>query len=65
MRARAACARRSSAPAAWCMARSCATTAIGCNKKVRRLGLISALSQKQAEGKLIVLEAAARHRQDE
>ncbi len=28
-------------------------------KKVRRLGLISALSQKQAEGKLIVLEAAA------
>ena len=27
-------------------------------KKVRRLGLISALSQKQAEGKLIVLEAA-------
>ena len=29
------------------------------NKKVRRLGLISALSQKQAEGKLVVLEAAA------
>ncbi|HET6184836.1 MAG TPA: 50S ribosomal protein L4 [Acetobacteraceae bacterium] len=28
------------------------------NKKVRRLGLISALSQKQAEGKLIILEAA-------
>ncbi|MDE2005385.1 MAG: 50S ribosomal protein L4 [Rhodospirillales bacterium] len=28
------------------------------NKKVRRLGLISALSQKQAEGKLIVLDAA-------
>lgn len=28
-------------------------------KKVRRLGLISALSQKQAEGKLIVLDAAA------
>jgi large subunit ribosomal protein L4 len=28
-------------------------------KKVRRLGLISALSQKAAEGKLIVLEAAA------
>jgi large subunit ribosomal protein L4 len=28
------------------------------NKKVRRLGLISALSQKQAEGKLIVLETA-------
>jgi large subunit ribosomal protein L4 len=28
------------------------------NKKVRRLGLISALSQKQAEGKLVVLEAA-------
>ena len=28
------------------------------NKKVRRLGLISALSQKQSEGKLIVLEAA-------
>jgi large subunit ribosomal protein L4 len=28
-------------------------------KKVRRLGLISALSQKQADGKLIVLEAAA------
>src|SRR6201996_9287722 len=29
------------------------------NKKVRRLGLISALSQKQAEGKLIVLDVAA------
>jgi large subunit ribosomal protein L4 len=29
------------------------------NKKVRRLGLISALSQKQAEGKLVVLEAAS------
>jgi large subunit ribosomal protein L4 len=28
------------------------------NKKVRRLGLISALSQKAAEGKLVVLEAA-------
>ncbi|MDA8049764.1 MAG: 50S ribosomal protein L4 [Rhodospirillales bacterium] len=28
-------------------------------KKVRRLGLISALSQKLAEGKLVVLEAAA------
>jgi large subunit ribosomal protein L4 len=28
-------------------------------KKVRRLGLISALSQKKAEGKLVVLEAAA------
>src|SRR5215472_10146491 len=28
------------------------------NKKVRRLGLISALSQKQAEGKLVVLDAA-------
>ncbi len=28
------------------------------NKKVRRLGLISALSQKAAEGKLIVLDAA-------
>src|SRR3954470_15539683 len=28
------------------------------NKKVRRLGLISALSQKQADGKLVVLEAA-------
>ena len=27
-------------------------------KKIRRLGLISALSQKQAEGKLVVLEAA-------
>ena len=29
------------------------------NKKVRRLGMISALSQKAAEGKLIVLENAA------
>ncbi|WP_159998186.1 50S ribosomal protein L4 [Roseomonas sp. 18066] len=29
------------------------------NKKVRRLGLISALSQKAAEGKLIVLDTAA------
>src|SRR6478735_4545891 len=28
------------------------------NKKVRRLGLISALSQKRADGKLVVLEAA-------
>jgi large subunit ribosomal protein L4 len=28
------------------------------NKKVRRLGLISALSQKQAEGKLVVLDVA-------
>lgn len=28
-------------------------------KKVRRLGLISALSQKQAEGKLVILDAAA------
>ncbi|MCB8875584.1 50S ribosomal protein L4 [Acidisoma silvae] len=28
-------------------------------KKVRRLGLISALSQKQAEGKLIVIDSAA------
>ncbi len=28
-------------------------------KKVRRLGLISALSQKHAEGKLVVIEAAA------
>ncbi len=28
-------------------------------KKVRRLGLISALSQKQAEGKLVVLDVAA------
>jgi large subunit ribosomal protein L4 len=27
-------------------------------KKVRRLGLISALSQKQAEGKLVVIDAA-------
>jgi large subunit ribosomal protein L4 len=27
-------------------------------KKIRRLGLISALSQKQAEGKLVVLDAA-------
>jgi large subunit ribosomal protein L4 len=31
------------------------------NKKVRRLGLISALSQKQAEGKLVVLDAASGH----
>ena len=29
------------------------------NKKVRRLGLISAISQKAAEGKLVVLETAA------
>ena len=28
-------------------------------KKVRRLGLISALSQKQAEGKLVILDAAS------
>lgn len=28
-------------------------------KKIRRLGLISALSQKQAEGKLVVLDAAS------
>ena len=32
------------------------------NKKVRRLGLISALSQKQADGKLVVLDATARRR---
>lgn len=29
------------------------------NKKVRRLGLISALSQKQADGKLVVLDVAS------
>jgi len=29
------------------------------NKKVRRLGLISALSQKQADGKLVVLDTVA------
>jgi large subunit ribosomal protein L4 len=29
------------------------------NKKVRRLGLISALSQKAAEGKLVVIESAS------
>jgi large subunit ribosomal protein L4 len=29
------------------------------NKKVRRLGLISALSQKQADGKLVVLDSAS------
>lgn len=29
------------------------------NKKVRRLGLISALSQKQADGKLVVIDATA------
>jgi large subunit ribosomal protein L4 len=29
------------------------------NKKVRRLGLISALSQKQVDGKLVVLDAAS------
>jgi large subunit ribosomal protein L4 len=29
------------------------------NKKVRRLGLISALSQKQADGKLVVLDTTA------
>ena len=29
------------------------------NKKVRRLGLISALSQKQADGKLVVLDSVA------
>ena len=34
------------------------------NKKVRRLGLISALSQKQAEGKLVVIDAADGGRQD-
>ena len=35
------------------------THAYSLHKKVRRLGLISALSQKQAEGKLVVLDAAA------
>ena len=34
-------------------------------KKVRRLGLISALSQKQAEGKLVVLDAATAGGQDQ
>jgi large subunit ribosomal protein L4 len=33
--------------------------AYGLPKKMRRLGLISALSQKQADGKLIVLDAAS------
>ena len=35
------------------------------NKKVRRLGLISALSQKQADGKLVVLDAASGAAQDQ
>ena len=34
------------------------------NKKVRRLGLISALSQKQADGKLVVLDSRRRRDQD-
>ncbi len=34
-------------------------------KKVRRLGLISALSQKQAEGKLVVLDAAVGRRAED
>ena len=34
-------------------------------KKVRRLGLISALSQKQAEGKLVVLDVGDGGRQDQ
>ena len=59
MRARAACARRSFAAAAWCMVRCVRSHEYSLNKKVRRLGLISALSQKQAEGKLVVLDAAA------
>ena len=58
MRARAACARRSSARAAWCTGRSPRSHEYSLNKKVRRLGLISALSQKQADGKLVVLDAA-------
>ena len=33
--------------------------AFSLNKKVRRLGLISALSQKYAEGKLVVIDSAA------
>ncbi len=64
MRVRAACARRSSAPAAWCMGRCAHSHEYSLNKKVRRLGLISALSQKQAEGKLVVLDAAGGARQD-
>ena len=46
------------APAASCTARSCARTSNSLNKKVRRLGLISALSQKLVENKLVVLDAA-------
>ena len=63
-RGRAACARRSSAPAAWCTGRCVRSHEYSLNKKVRRLGLISALSQKQADGKLVVLDAAAGTRED-
>ena len=41
------------------MARSCATMAMSLPKKVRRLGLISALSQKAKDGKLVVVDAAS------
>ena len=57
-RVRAACGRHSSARAAWCMGGVVRGHEYSLNKKVRRLGLISALSQKLAEGKLVVLDIA-------
>ena len=56
--ARAACARRSSAAARVFSGRWCAATHSTLQKKVRELGLKTALSAKQAEGKLIVIDAA-------
>ena len=57
-RARAACARRNSAAARSSSGRSCAATNSGCRRRSGELGLKTALSAKQAEGKLIVIDAA-------
>ena len=58
MRARAACAARSSVPAGRVHGPVVRDHGYSLPKKVRRLGLISALSQKHADGKLIVLDVA-------
>ena len=52
------CARRSSEAAPLSSARWCAATNTRSQKKVRRLALKTALSAKQAEGKLVVLDQA-------
>ena len=58
MPARAACARRSIRTGGVVHGPVVRSHGFDLPKKVRRLGLISALSQKQADGKLVVLDAA-------